>query len=472
MDKDQLKYIKDSMLNHEEYIDKDVLWESLGIQEEKKRRIIPIWWLGSIVAIASLVVLSITLWPSSDLQDLMVDIQSIYDDSQSTKIEDSAVPTNQSNLSKVPEISDQNTTNDMVDERQSTIQTSALNKEHNNQVSSAVITSSGQNPNGQISSTVNEISNTIEDQITSTEYTVTSTNIRLEKEGPVALNTPEITSISTYSLEEIDFIPRLSNTLLPLQKDKPVIGILPTLINPVDLINPSKWSWNIGSEIGYFNIENSLESDDYSSLLDYRIQSQKNLEQIGINAGFRYQLSPRLYLSTGIGYQRLTQQLNYQNTSLRNVSDTRVTAINVALKGDTTILASGTVMGTAEDITYYNTYNEFHLINIPLQIGYQRAIGKLSYFIEGGLKLNVSHTFSGRTFNEVNGIATETDEYRSALGLGLTLGLGLKYHSSERTSFYLNPNYTRWVSPMSINGATITQRLSATSLQVGAEFAF
>ena len=46
MDKDHLKYIKDRMQGHEEYIDKDALWNSLGIEEDKKRRVLPIWWLG------------------------------------------------------------------------------------------------------------------------------------------------------------------------------------------------------------------------------------------------------------------------------------------------------------------------------------------------------------------------------------------------------------------------------------------
>ncbi len=126
--------------------------------------------------------------------------------------------------------------------------------------------------------------------------------------------------------------------------------------------------------------------------------SRKNLttlETISGGLGVRTYLNNRIYIDASVEYARTTERLegNYQESLTTTMQSD--SASYVTLNSGGQIYQSGTL--ETIQLTTYNTtsHNEYHEVNIPIQVGYRLPLRKLELTLATGPILGISNSYSG-----------------------------------------------------------------------------
>lgn len=230
--------------------------------------------------------------------------------------------------------------------------------------------------------------------------------------------------LTTPVLRMLDLLPistfYLSETSQPLISGR---------INCPSFERRSGYSFYFIPEIGVFKPFRKLEflGAEPSAVYNLRKNNETSLE--GLQAAVYGRVAHRnsgIYFQSGIYYSRQSERMNleYNYTKLDTVQG--IISITQSPMGDTLTVIYGDIVREINVQGQSMVHHYFQTFDIPLAIGYERAIGDkdFNFGIEGGIMLNLSLISSGRVltsdreFTDVN----ELNAFRSSLGVSYYAG--------------------------------------------------
>ncbi len=206
-------------------------------------------------------------------------------------------------------------------------------------------------------------------------------------------------------------------------------------------------SFKFGPE--FMNKELTNATDESAAYLNRRIQSESTLIGGNIQANLAYYFYNNVFVETGFRYSQLREQVNYSQT--RILSETTVYDSTVA----------GFIVGpTGEPIPIYdinsrieydkefiqrNNTNAYHMLAIPILLGYQVDFYKISVHLKSGVSANVFTKNTGSilsedTDNEI-ALGSNNDPFKPGISLNLELAGGVSYQIDENFSLLVEPSF-------------------------------
>lgn len=186
------------------------------------------------------------------------------------------------------------------------------------------------------------------------------------------------------------------------------------------------------------------KSESANVLLQTRDDYETSLEatHVGFNLGIQHRKGFRF--STGIRQTRITERLDFNEniSTVDSVEGVRVLRLNFS--GDT-IPIMGMIPQTTTTINEMKIYNRYTLLDIPLTVGYDFSINKKwKAGVEAGVLVNLSLKTKGiifdETLQEINLENTETEIFKSKVGLNYHLGLSVSRTFSKKLDLFIAPS--------------------------------
>ena len=211
-----------------------------------------------------------------------------------------------------------------------------------------------------------------------------------------------------------------------------------------DVIKPKK-RLHIGTYagVGYLFRQTTLEN------LELELPNE-TLEELSIGFDLKYQLTPNIFVRSGIEYWHATERKETSSTSVSNVSD-----------------LPNTIVGMEEGIIINTTYSKIHTIyqsyNIPAIVGWNTNNAKWNIFAEAGLLYN----FQVKRKRDESLAPVESDKYNigSTNQISPIVGVGLSFCPSRQIELFTragwrgSQNVTVQETPASLKFGSIRSQI-------------
>lgn len=209
-------------------------------------------------------------------------------------------------------------------------------------------------------------------------------------------------------------------------------SLLSGKINCPSFERHSGFSFYIIPEIGVFKPLRKLEflGAEPSEVFNLRKNNETSLE--GLQAAIYGRVAHRnsgIYFQSGIYYSRQSERMNleYNYTQLDTVQG--IISITQSPTGDTLTVIYGDIVRETNVRGQTVAHHYFQTFDIPLAIGYERALGDSGFNIgvEAGIMLNISLTSSGRILSSTRDFTQVSDLniFRSSLGVSYYGGVNI-----------------------------------------------
>ena len=143
--------------------------------------------------------------------------------------------------------------------------------------------------------------------------------------------------------------------------------------------------------IGLSNTELSANSEDgRERFLAFRDSSETNLETIDLGIDLLLKHKSGFYLSTGLDYVRSARKLEINTEIIREDSTLGISSISIHPITLDTTSQEGFVSETSISIRNKETYNNIHMLNIPIQLGISKNYKRWEFGIQAGALLNIA----------------------------------------------------------------------------------
>jgi len=210
-------------------------------------------------------------------------------------------------------------------------------------------------------------------------------------------------------------------------------------------------------EVGLTNGINTLhvkhKSNDYSDLADLKNTTEKQDwgTSHGINAGLLFK--DRWLLNSGIEYHQLWSKFDYEEVKqIQVLKQNQLLRVWVdAMTGDTLNVLYGDTLVNAistRTVIHHNSYQRF---SVPLEIGIQKNIEKMTYGIKAGAVFNFTNQQSGKTFDQFGEIVSFDENDATTLLKSFDIGLRISpfvgYQLSENWAITLQPQWMYYQKP-------------------------
>ena len=152
-----------------------------------------------------------------------------------------------------------------------------------------------------------------------------------------------------------------------------------------------KFRIGLGFRAGISNSITTLSAngDVNMSFSSLRNQSETNLETIDLGIDVLVKHKSGFYASTGIDYLRAARKFEYESIIVDTTTLQGITAIFVNPITMDSTFQEGLVTETTTTSRRKETYNNLHLINIPLNLGVTLNHERWIFGVQGGATLNV-----------------------------------------------------------------------------------
>ena len=293
-------------------------------------------------------------------------------------------------------------------------------------------------------------------------------------------NTPKV--IAETNLEEIES-QDAEQTIAPTEEHPKTITIVEEKKNEdaaesaEDISRKLKRNFSVG--VGFrAGISNSLTTlmaidDDAAALRTLRSESETNLETIDLGIDLLIKHKSGLYLSTGVDYLRAARKLEYNSTQSFTDSIPGIARIIVhPITMDSTFV-EGIIARDSTLTRNKETFNNLHLINIPLQLGLSLRHEQWSFGIQGGALFNVLVNRNGEIFEDEDTFYDlDTDEnnwFRDNLGVSFQGTVLIGYNFTESFQIVGGPSFR---STLTVSEAInpVQQSQTGIGLQVAARY--
>jgi len=448
-------YFRKRLGEDEVFIDKNELWDSLGLEKEEKDRA-PIWFLLSgFLGLIMLVVIGYYFMDSKgDASALEANSSHEYLDQLISK--NSKTKTKEIEAPAANSIQKENLPTEVETELVATplttsnqIQTTSQDLRTTTTITKETEFETAVNPSllnvtGQITNAVPKESN-FSLQNTRAQLPKFLNGFEEQKEVQVqkqkALFNPAKLNASVPSLLEIS--PRVRPAYVPLFS-------LPKKI-PIVIARAEK-NWHVGAYTGVYYTQRNLEGRDTTSYLDDRENYESSLETVTAGVFMQRDFNENSYFKIGLEYQSINEKFEY------------------ASLGDTTIYNVATGV-EAKLLKEWINYNHHRLFNIPLSLGYKKKLGNWNIFSEITTVVTLRKSFSGLLLESNQRVNRNTNHFKTGASLALRYGIGISYDHGD-WNFYFMPSYQRHLGSFSKEEQGYTQGYSMLGAQLGLRYGF
>ena len=194
------------------------------------------------------------------------------------------------------------------------------------------------------------------------------------------------------------------------------------------------------------SLNTAADNADIKYLMRWN-QTQQSLGgyQVGFKVGAN--IWKRLELSTGINFQKVINKIEWRqltSTTHRVVWDDEA-FFSIDDQGVSTS-SGGQVIETESRFRYVKAKQIHNYINIPIQLGYSKLLGRYSGGVHVGPVINLSHKFQGRILDaslDIRSLTTDKyDEvYRTAVGLSGLADLRLGRSVGKSSEIFTSISY-------------------------------
>lgn len=211
------------------------------------------------------------------------------------------------------------------------------------------------------------------------------------------------------------------------------------------------------------------------ALAALRNQSETNLETIDLGLEVLLKHKSGFYVSTGIDYLRAARKLEYDNEVINTDSIQGISAIFVNPITTDSTFQEGLIAETTTMTRSKETFNNLHLINIPLNLGVSLNYQQWIFGVQGGASINVFLNQKGEihdsesTFYDLG--EDNQDWFQNRLGVSYQGSAFVGYTFSDHFEIIGGPSFR---SPMVISEDRnlVKQSFVNFGLQVSARYWF
>ncbi|MBI3720420.1 MAG: hypothetical protein HY252_17720 [Sphingobacteriales bacterium] len=213
-----------------------------------------------------------------------------------------------------------------------------------------------------------------------------------------------------------------------------------------------------------------------SEYIDTRKQAEKS--QVGFSAGVRIakNIGERFILKTGFNYSQINEHLKFINT--QDVKTVTVITTRTVTSGGQTVTISDTTTVTQIGTSYYNYYNRYRTIDLPLILSYEFGNSRnLSVAISAGPIFNLTSWYSGKILDtsfrlvDINTSGTQgVNAWKKNIGMGLYGSLSISKRLNDQMQLFFEPYIRYNFKPVNINETIVKQKYMTTGLQVGIRY--
>ena len=239
-----------------------------------------------------------------------------------------------------------------------------------------------------------------------------------------------------------------------------------------------KLEYGVGLYGGYSSTfallkDKSTLNEDY---LQLRLQTEEQLETIQMGLDFMVKTEIGVYARTGIQYSRIARKfsLNSQIVTVDTVDGVQKIYVNPNT-GDSTFVYGPVPVTTT---TSYNkiTYNYFHLMDIPIVVGYNYSSddSNWSFGAEAGALINISMKTKGEIMaangTDIYDMKDDPDKwFKDNIGVSFLASIMIAYNLDDNFQIYLSPT-ARLESIFSTEANPIEQKHGSLGVNLGARY--
>ena len=234
--------------------------------------------------------------------------------------------------------------------------------------------------------------------------------------------------------------------------------------------------FGVGVYGGFSSSFSSLKDKDGTNpeYLQLRLGTEEQLETIQMGVDVMAKSKLGVYLKTGVQYSRIARKFNLTSDLVTIDTVHGIQRIYVNNNTNDTIYEYGPIPVTTT--TSYNkvTYNYFHLMDIPLLVGYTYNHENWSFGAEAGAIFNLSVKTKGEIFaDSQTEFYNMTDDpsgwFKESVGVSFTASINAAYHLNDNFQIYLAPT-ARLESVFSTDANPIEQKHGALGVNIGARY--
>ena len=226
----------------------------------------------------------------------------------------------------------------------------------------------------------------------------------------------------------------------------------------------------IGSSITNLSA-NENGSDEF--LRNLRNESETNLETIDLGIDILLKHKSGVYISTGLDYVRATRKLNYNFEESKVDTILGIASISVNPITMDSTFNEGLVARTTINFRNKETYNNLHMINIPIQLGASINYERWSFGIQGGALFNIVLNHKGEIFEtEDTFYHLKTDSnnwFKDNLGMSFQGAVLIGYNFTDKFQILGGPSFR---SKLKINSKSnpVQQTQNGIGVQLAARY--
>ncbi len=246
------------------------------------------------------------------------------------------------------------------------------------------------------------------------------------------------------------------------------------VINNVADLNKKYLPWTIGA-FGNLSLPSrkfSTNSNEIKLYLDNRDELETMLHSWETGILINKYLTPDLFVSSGIGFQKITERFDWENI---NISTTPLLSDSAYYYLDglnNKSYVADTVNAVVTETRRVKNYNSHTFINIPVFLGYDKNIGQFSIEASGGPVLQFYRGFEGRLVDENENFTTGEElmaqgVYQSKVGFSLQANLGISRSIGKFGRIHTGIQYRYGLLSLTDASAGYEQRYNSLGLHVG-----
>lgn len=275
--------------------------------------------------------------------------------------------------------------------------------------------------------------------------------------------------------ERLLAVDAISHTsLLPMiaEEEKP----LPASEIIIPKENPFQFSVSIYSGIGFANKSLSIKvGHEADEILLLRNATEKSLEVL--NNGIKVGLSHKSGFNASLGFQyaRVAERFQYDTRFLELDSiPNQVIGYSNNLLGTQNVITGYAPNNTIHDLEY-DFYNNYHFLEIPISIGYQKRIKSWNIGLRASYLQNISLRTKGRVLDssfEVVNATDENDLFESRLSASFEGGIHVDYNFTPRVSIGMETFYRLLPQSITTQEYSLNQNYNWIGLNASLKYSF
>lgn len=207
--------------------------------------------------------------------------------------------------------------------------------------------------------------------------------------------------------------------------------------------------------------------------LQLRLETEEQLETIQLGLEALVQNEIGVYFKTGLQYSRIARKFSLNSSVVTVDSVHGIQRIYVNNTTNDTIYIYGPVPVITTRTYNKVTYNYFHLMDIPLVMGYNYRNENWSFGVEAGALINISTKRKGEIMENESDIYDIKEDrlgwFKDNIGVGFTASVMAAYHLNDNLQIYLAPT-ARLESVFNTDVNPIEQKHGALGINIGARY--